>query len=232
MSSELERRLEGLLAEAPEPDPGAGEEALHRALHSLRPVAPVHRGLRTALLAFAAAGVLLVIAAGSLAAAGALHVSFGAKGMPRPTTQLVLPRGANGVAAIVDGRLTVVTKGFPPARAACQRSRPLAACALRRDRHRQLTGRDCAACQESVVASRKRQGRLDRVGTRRPADRIRRPRRNPLRPARHLRERRPRHDDRPLGAAGAAVVAGGLARRRVRRCGREGDRLRHRSHAA
>ena len=34
MSSELERRLEGVFAEAPEPDPGAGEEALHRALRA------------------------------------------------------------------------------------------------------------------------------------------------------------------------------------------------------
>ena len=39
MSSELERRLEGVFAEAPEPDPGAGEEALHRALRALHPVA-------------------------------------------------------------------------------------------------------------------------------------------------------------------------------------------------
>jgi hypothetical protein len=30
MSNDLERRLETMLAEAPEPDPGAGEEALHR----------------------------------------------------------------------------------------------------------------------------------------------------------------------------------------------------------
>jgi len=112
MSSELERRLEGVLAEAPEPDPGAREEALHRALRALRPVAAPKRGLRAAVLAFAAAVVLLVIAAGSLAAAGALHVSFGAKPKPRPaTTQLVLPQGANGVAAVVDGQLSVVTKG-------------------------------------------------------------------------------------------------------------------------
>jgi hypothetical protein len=111
MSSELEGRLEALLAEAPEPDPGAGEEALHRALHALRPVAAPRRGLRAAVLAFAAIVVLLVIAAGSLAAAGALHVSFGAKSKPRPTTQLVLPQGANGIAAVVDGRLSVVTNG-------------------------------------------------------------------------------------------------------------------------
>lgn len=114
MSSELERRLEGVFADAPEPDPGAGEEALQRALIALRPVATPRRALRAGVLAFAAAVVLLVIAAGSLAAAGALHVSFGAKAKPRPvTTQLSLPKGANGIAAIVDGRLSVVTRtGF------------------------------------------------------------------------------------------------------------------------
>ena len=112
MSSELERRLEGMLAAAPEPDPGAGEEALHRALRALHPVAAPRRGLRAAVLAFAAAVVLLVIAAGSLAAAGALHVSIGAKAKPRsPAPDLKLPKGANGVAAIVNGRLSVVTRG-------------------------------------------------------------------------------------------------------------------------
>jgi hypothetical protein len=112
MSSEVERRLEAMLAAAPEPEPGAGEEALHRALQALQPVAPAHRGLRTAVLVLAAAVVLLVIAAGSLGAAGALHVSIGTKAKKSPaTTQLTLPRGANGIAAIVDGRLSVVTKG-------------------------------------------------------------------------------------------------------------------------
>lgn len=112
MSSEVERRLETLFAEVPEPDPGAGEEALQRALHALRPVAAPRRGVRTAILAFATAAVLLVIAAGSLAAAGALHVSFGARSKPRaPTGQLALPKGANGIAAVVDGRLSMVTSG-------------------------------------------------------------------------------------------------------------------------
>jgi hypothetical protein len=115
MSSDLERRLEGLLAEAPEPEPGAGEEALHRALHALRPATPSHRGLRTAVLVFAATFILLAIAAGSLAAAGAIHVSFGAKQKSQPlavaTTQLTLPKGAKGVAAIVDGRLSVAIEG-------------------------------------------------------------------------------------------------------------------------
>lgn len=113
MSSELERRLGGMLAEAPEPERGAGEEALRRALRALHPSASPHRGLRTAVLVFAAAVVLLAIAAGSLAAAGALHVSFGAKAKHRPpaTTELTLPNRANGIAAIVDGRLSVVVKG-------------------------------------------------------------------------------------------------------------------------
>ena len=114
MSSDVERRLEALFAEAPEPEPGAGEEALHRSLRALQPAAPAHRGLRTVALAFAAALVLLAIAAGSLGAAGALHVSFGTKPKPRPArTQLVLPQGANGISAVVDGRLSVVTQsGF------------------------------------------------------------------------------------------------------------------------
>jgi hypothetical protein len=115
MSSELERRLEAMLADAPEPEPGAGEEALHRALRALHPVAAPRWGLRAGVLAFAAAVVLLVIAAGSLAAAGALHVSLGAKPKPKPpaTLQLTLPEAASGIAAIVNGRLSVVTKsGF------------------------------------------------------------------------------------------------------------------------
>ncbi|MGH3055523.1 MAG: hypothetical protein ACRDL7_11160, partial [Gaiellaceae bacterium] len=126
MSNEIERRLEGMLAAAPEPDEGAGEEALQRALHALRPVAAPRRGVRTAALAFAAALVLLVIAAGSLGAAGALHVSFGTKPKHRSPapTQLSLPKGANGIAAIVDGKLSVVTnhgfrlQGFPASAAA------------------------------------------------------------------------------------------------------------------
>src|SRR4029450_4823610 len=112
MSTDLERRLETMLAEAPEPDPGAGEEALHRALRVLRPVAPPRRGMRTAVLVFAGAVILLVIAAGSLAAAGAPAVSSGTKRTPPPPApELRLPKGANGIAAVVDGKLSVVTKG-------------------------------------------------------------------------------------------------------------------------
>jgi hypothetical protein len=110
MSSELEQRLEAMLADAPEPDAGAGEEALHRALRALHPVAAPRRGLRGAVLALATVVVLLVIAAGSLGAAGALHISIGAKKQPT-TMPLTLPKGASGILAIIDGRLSVVIKG-------------------------------------------------------------------------------------------------------------------------
>lgn len=114
MSTELERRLEGMLAAVPDPDARAGEEALARALSAVRPAGGARRGLRAGLVVFATVAVLLAIAAGSLAAAGALHVSFGAKKEQQPAiTQLSLPNGAHGIAAIVDGRLSVVTKsGF------------------------------------------------------------------------------------------------------------------------
>ena len=124
MSSELEQRLGMLLADAPDPDEGAGEKALHKALRALHPAAAPHRGLRAAALAFAAAVVLLVIAAGSLAAAGALHVSLGTKAAKQPARMaLTLPKGANGIAAVIDGRLSVVTKsghlqGLPASAAA------------------------------------------------------------------------------------------------------------------
>jgi len=114
MSSELERRLEGMLSMAPVPDAGAGEEALGRALAALRPAAPVRRGFRVAVVVFAVAALLLALAAGSLAAVGALHVSLGGKKPKAPAAiPLSLPEGANGIAAIVDGKLSVVTKsGF------------------------------------------------------------------------------------------------------------------------
>ena len=73
------------------------------------------------------------------------------------------------------------------------------------------------------------QRRCDRLGAGRLPDRLRRPRRPSLRAARHLRERHPRHDDRPLGAGGEAVLAGRLARLRLRGRRREGDRLRPRA---
>jgi len=112
MSSELERRLEGLFAELPEPEPEVGERARSAAIAALRPASPSRRSVRTGVLAFAAALVLLAITAGSLAAAGALHVRFGTQ-KPARTTALRLPSGAAGIAEVVAGRLSLVTRsGF------------------------------------------------------------------------------------------------------------------------
>jgi len=116
MSSELESRLDGLLLDAPEPEPEAGERALARALSALAPPVPrSRRRLRLAVVVVAAALFLLALAAGSLAAAGALHVSFG-HARRRPPVELralALPPGAAGLAVVVDGRLSVVTRsGF------------------------------------------------------------------------------------------------------------------------
>jgi hypothetical protein len=110
MPSDLERRLEGFLLEAPEPDAGVGEEALRRALAVLG-VSRSRPRAWGAGLARAAAVALLAVAAGALAAAGALHVSLG-KPKERIAT-LRLPAGANGISVVVDGRLSVVTEsGF------------------------------------------------------------------------------------------------------------------------
>jgi hypothetical protein len=112
MLSELERRLEGFLHELPQAEREVEERALAASLAALRPSAPPRRGLRTAVFVFAAAFVLLAIAAGSLAAAGALHVSLGAKPtlVAAPPTTLQLPAAAKGMAVIADGKLSVVTK--------------------------------------------------------------------------------------------------------------------------
>jgi len=114
MSSELERRLEGFLAELPEPEPDVGERALAASVAAIPTAAPVRRWLRTTTVVFATALVLLAIAAGSLAAAGELHLSFGEQPRFRPQTgTLRRPSGAAGILAVLYGRLSVTTKnGF------------------------------------------------------------------------------------------------------------------------
>ncbi len=114
MSSELERRLEGFLQELPEPEPEVRERALATSLAAVRPAVPARRGVRGTVVVFAAAFILLAIAAGSLAAAGALHVHFGAtKPTATETKNLRLPSGTAGIAVAVNGRLSVVTRsGF------------------------------------------------------------------------------------------------------------------------
>lgn len=113
MSSETESRLQELFAGLPEPAPEVTERALARALVALPPPArrQAERSARAVVLVLAAALVLLGVAAGALAAAGALHVGFGkpSRHPQRATSHLVVPRGAHGIAATVGGRLWLST---------------------------------------------------------------------------------------------------------------------------
>lgn len=117
MSSEIESKLEQLFSQLPEPDAHVSERTRARALEALpaRELRP-QRPVRALALLLAASLVLLAVAAGALAAAGALHVSFGQLTRDRQKTQtasltpqLTVPHGARGIAAVVDGRLWLTT---------------------------------------------------------------------------------------------------------------------------
>jgi hypothetical protein len=116
VSSEIERRLEQLLTELPEPDHDVTERVLARTLEAL-PVRETRLRRRVGSVAITLAGAfaLLAIAAGALAAAGALHVSIGRSPRPARTPNsatragLSLPSGAGGIAAVINGRLWLTT---------------------------------------------------------------------------------------------------------------------------
>jgi hypothetical protein len=117
VSSEIERELERLFAQLPDPDPDVTERALAEVLAALpKGTALPRRRLGTLAVALATAVALLAVAAGALAAAGALHVSFGQLSHPAkthpaiaPPSELSVPRGADAIAAIVGGRLWLTT---------------------------------------------------------------------------------------------------------------------------
>jgi hypothetical protein len=118
MSSEIERELEQLFSQLSEPDPEIEERALAAALAALpaRPLRPRRSVQRLAIL-LAAALVLLALAGGALAAAGALHVSFGRlshhptrKAAASSSPQLQVPAEEHGIAAVIDGRLWLTTR--------------------------------------------------------------------------------------------------------------------------
>lgn len=111
MPNEPESRLRNLFAQLPAASQAAEDRALAAALAALPPPATRHvRPVRTAVLVAAAAVCLLAVSAGALGAAGALHVSLGQTAKPARVgtaagSRLSLPRGAHGIAALVDGRL-------------------------------------------------------------------------------------------------------------------------------
>lgn len=111
MPNEPESRLPNLFAQLPAASQAVEDRALAAALAALPSPAGRHRRpVRTALLVAAAAVCLLAVSAGALGAAGALHVSLGRGTTPARAgsvadSRLGLPRGAQGIAALVDGRL-------------------------------------------------------------------------------------------------------------------------------
>ena len=113
MQNEPESRLRDLFTRLPTASRAVEDRALAAALATLPAAGARHRRpVRTALLVAAAAVCLLALAAGALGAAGALHVSLGgaaheaAPAARAPTaSRLIVPQGARGIAAVVDGRL-------------------------------------------------------------------------------------------------------------------------------
>lgn len=116
MSDELERRLERELRRD-RATASVEQRALESALQALPAPAPRRsRRLRAVVAATGAAVVVLGVAAGALATAGALHVTIGEprehRRQPRPaevSPQLRVPAGAAAIAAVLDGRLWLAT---------------------------------------------------------------------------------------------------------------------------
>jgi hypothetical protein len=111
MPDEPESRLRELFARLPTASRAVEDRALAAALAAL-PVAGARRRrpVRTALLVAATAVCLLAVSAGALGAAGALHVSLGENAKTTHVRasvepRLLVPRGARGIVAVVDGRL-------------------------------------------------------------------------------------------------------------------------------
>jgi len=109
MSTELEQRLERALSRLPRPGGDAQERARAAALATLPPVhEPLRHARRTIVLAAATVAVLVAVAAG-LAATGT--VTFAVRSSKPAPPHLVLPARSDGVAAFVDGRLWLLTRG-------------------------------------------------------------------------------------------------------------------------
>lgn len=114
MSSETESKLSELFARLPQPDPEVSDRALVRALAAVPTLARrSDRSARAVAFVLAAAVALLAVAAGSLAAVGALHVSLGEvthqSQRSQISSQLAVPAGARGIAVTVNGRLWLTT---------------------------------------------------------------------------------------------------------------------------
>ena len=116
MSSELERRLERALGEAPGPDPGVTDRALRAALGALPSPGDARRARRRRLVLLLAACLAAFVSGGvTLAATGAHLPVVNPEPAPQKATSgrhaaaADLPAGTS-IWAVADGRVVVVTK--------------------------------------------------------------------------------------------------------------------------
>jgi len=110
MSAELDHRLSRALARLPRAGLDVEERARAAALATLAPPRAAARVPRRTLALAAAAIALLVAVAAGLAATGTVTIAVRRSAPPQPP-RLTLPPRADGVAALVDGRLWLATRG-------------------------------------------------------------------------------------------------------------------------
>ena len=119
MPDDLESRLEQAFVHLASPSHNVEQRALATALRVLPARAPRSRRRQVMLLLAAGVGVILLVTAGALAAGGRLRIGGADRPAPaRHTTsvaagdsRLLLPPGATGIAAVVDGRLWLTMRG-------------------------------------------------------------------------------------------------------------------------
>jgi hypothetical protein len=113
MSRELESRLEGAFAELPDPAPDVEARARRAALGALGGRRRGPRALGVVAVAVAGAGIAALSLLG-LRATGTINLEVGARARaqqhPVGPSRLLVPRGAHGIAAVVDGRLWLSTR--------------------------------------------------------------------------------------------------------------------------
>jgi hypothetical protein len=113
MSRELEARLERTFDDLPDAERESEDRARRAALAALPRRRPARRAIGVAAVALAGAGIGALTLAG-LRATGTIHLQVGSRaGADQPAalvSRLLVPRGSDGIAAVVDGRLWLSTR--------------------------------------------------------------------------------------------------------------------------
>lgn len=113
MSRGLEGRLERTFADLPDAERESEDRARRAALAALPGRRPARRAIGVAAVALAGAGIGALTLAG-LRATGTIQLQVGSRAgadQPAPlVSRLLVPRGSDGIAAVVDGRLWLSTR--------------------------------------------------------------------------------------------------------------------------